>query len=185
MTFFQYSDFFCTLWFLIFKQLYPYFPILTNHKSMESLFIQLSDGVYISILRNWHLWLVLWSRVIYLFSQVAFLIRINLYLTWSQSKSRIQSASVHWTAKLSFFCDDSSECFWLAEQNRVWLVITCNTVKTVNMMAQITNNIKMMIIIIRLLLIIIIILILSKSSATRDISYYRRYTILLSIGSTH
>ncbi len=30
---------------------------------MESLFIQLSDDVEISISKNWHLWLVLWSGV--------------------------------------------------------------------------------------------------------------------------
>ncbi len=35
-----------------------YYPILTNHTSMESVFIQLS--VFI-----WALWLVLWSRVTY------------------------------------------------------------------------------------------------------------------------
>ncbi len=37
--------FFCTLRFQIFK----YCPIITNHTSMEILFIQLSDDVYISI----------------------------------------------------------------------------------------------------------------------------------------
>ncbi len=42
-----------------------YCPILTNHTSMESLFVQLLDGVYISILKNWHLRLVLSSKVTY------------------------------------------------------------------------------------------------------------------------
>ncbi len=51
--------FFCTLRFQIFK----YCPIITNHTSMEILFIQLSDDAYISILKNWPLWLVLCSRV--------------------------------------------------------------------------------------------------------------------------
>ncbi len=32
---------------------------------MENLFIHLSDDVLISILQNWPLWLVLWSRVTY------------------------------------------------------------------------------------------------------------------------
>ncbi len=46
-------------------------PIITNHKSMERLFIQLSDDVYISedFCKNLHLWLVLWSsRVTYVLS---------------------------------------------------------------------------------------------------------------------
>ncbi len=42
-----------------------YCPILTNHTSMERLFIQLSNDVYISISKNLRLWLVLWSRVTY------------------------------------------------------------------------------------------------------------------------
>ncbi len=46
---------FCSLRFQIFK----YCPIITNHTSMEILFIQLSDDAYISISKNWHLWLVL------------------------------------------------------------------------------------------------------------------------------
>ncbi len=54
--------FFCTLRF----QIYKYCPIITNHTSMESLFIQLSDDVYISISKNWPLWLALWSRVTYM-----------------------------------------------------------------------------------------------------------------------
>ncbi len=53
--------FFCTLRFQIFR----YCPIITNHTSMEILFIQLSDYVYISISKNVHLRLVLWSRVTY------------------------------------------------------------------------------------------------------------------------
>ncbi len=53
--------FFCSLRF----QIYKYCPIITNHTSMEILFIQLSDDVYISISQNWPLWLVLWSRVTY------------------------------------------------------------------------------------------------------------------------
>ncbi len=40
---------FCTLRF-------QYCPIITNHTSMERLFIQLSDNVYISILKYWHWW---------------------------------------------------------------------------------------------------------------------------------
>ncbi len=40
-----------------------YCPILTNHTSMESLFIQLSFDAYISISTNGHLRLVSWSRV--------------------------------------------------------------------------------------------------------------------------
>ncbi len=51
--------FFCTLRF----QIYKYCPIITNHTSMEILFIQLSDYVEISISKNLHLRLVLWSRV--------------------------------------------------------------------------------------------------------------------------
>ncbi len=42
-----------------------YCPIITNHTSMERLFIQLSYEAYISILKNWRLWLVLWSWVTY------------------------------------------------------------------------------------------------------------------------
>ncbi len=53
--------FFCSLRF----QIYKYCPIITNHTSMERLFIQLSDDAYISILKNWHLRLVLWSSVTY------------------------------------------------------------------------------------------------------------------------
>ncbi len=48
--------------------------VLTNHTSMEHLFIPLSDDVYISISKNWPLWLVLWSRVTvdaYITSQVS------------------------------------------------------------------------------------------------------------------
>ncbi len=37
-----------------------------NHTSMGSLFNQISDDVEISILKNWHLRLVLWSRVTYI-----------------------------------------------------------------------------------------------------------------------
>ncbi len=54
--------FFCTLRF----QIYKYCPIITNHTSMERLFIQLSDDVYISISKNWPLWLVLCSRLTFL-----------------------------------------------------------------------------------------------------------------------
>ncbi len=50
---------FCTLRFQIFK----YCPIITNHASMEILFIQHSDDAYISIKKNWPLWLVLCSSV--------------------------------------------------------------------------------------------------------------------------
>ncbi len=50
--------FFCTLRFHIFK----YCPIITNHTSTESLFIQLSDDLWISILKNWHIRLVLCFR---------------------------------------------------------------------------------------------------------------------------
>ncbi len=46
-----------------------YCPIITNHTSMESLCIQLSDDVYISISINWPLWLVLWSRVTFVMLQ--------------------------------------------------------------------------------------------------------------------
>ncbi len=53
--------FFCTLRFQIFK----YCPIITNHTSMEILFIQLLYDAYISILKNGHLCLVLCSRVTY------------------------------------------------------------------------------------------------------------------------
>ncbi len=53
--------FFCTLRF----QIYKYCPIITHHTSMKRLFIQLLDDVYISILKNWHLILVLCSRVTY------------------------------------------------------------------------------------------------------------------------
>ncbi len=35
---------------------------------MESEFIQLSDYVQISISKNWPLWLVLWSRVTYIYN---------------------------------------------------------------------------------------------------------------------
>ncbi len=41
--------FFCPLRFQIFK----YFPIITNYTSMERLYIQLSDHIYISISKNW------------------------------------------------------------------------------------------------------------------------------------
>ncbi len=51
--------FFCTLRF----QIYKYCPIITNHTSMQRLFIQLSDDAYISISEYWLLWLVLWSLV--------------------------------------------------------------------------------------------------------------------------
>ncbi len=57
--------FFCTLRF----QIYKYCPIITNHTSMERSFIQLSDDVYISIVKYWPLWLVLWSRVTFLSSE--------------------------------------------------------------------------------------------------------------------
>ncbi len=48
--------FFCSLRF----QIYKYCPLITNHTSMEILCTQLSDDVWISMLKNWPLWLVLW-----------------------------------------------------------------------------------------------------------------------------
>ncbi len=70
--------FFCTLRF----QIYKYCSIITNHTSMERLFIQLSDDAYISISKNWPLWLVLWSRVTYMvhimFSDVSTLLSLCL-----------------------------------------------------------------------------------------------------------
>ncbi len=57
--------FFCTLRFRFSNSCISakYCPILTNPTSMESLFIQLSYAVYISISKDWHLWMVLGSRV--------------------------------------------------------------------------------------------------------------------------
>ncbi len=53
--------FFCTLRFLKYKCC----PIITIHTSMEILFIKLSGDVYISISKNWPLWLLLCSRATY------------------------------------------------------------------------------------------------------------------------
>ncbi len=57
-----------------------YCPILTNHTSMGSLFIQLSDDVQILISKNWHLRLVLWSRVTYADLQL----KKHYYQCWEQ-----------------------------------------------------------------------------------------------------
>ncbi len=56
------SFFFCTLRFQIFK----YCSIITNHTSMERLYIQLSDDAYISISKIEPYLGVLWSRVTYI-----------------------------------------------------------------------------------------------------------------------
>ncbi len=74
---------FCILRF----QIYKYCPIITNHTSMEILFIQLSDYLYISISNNWPLWLVLWARVTYILSLVINNIKyIKHYITSKFSK---------------------------------------------------------------------------------------------------
>ncbi len=88
----------CTLRF----QIYKYCFIITNHTSMERLFIQLSDDVYISISQNWPLWLVLCSRVDVndggMTCSAAVLSRTRLWwwctprysaLTWSRRDSRL------------------------------------------------------------------------------------------------
>ncbi len=51
---------------------------------MERLFIQLSDDVYISISKNWPLWLVLWSRVTFYISQCVFYFNIFCCCFFSQ-----------------------------------------------------------------------------------------------------
>ncbi len=53
--------FFCTLSF----QIYKYCQIITNHTSMEILFIQILALCSNLKLKKWHLWLVLCSRVTY------------------------------------------------------------------------------------------------------------------------
>ncbi len=67
--------FLCTLRF----QIYKYCPIITNHTSMEILFIQLSDDVYISILKNCPLWLVLCSWFTYDTVNIINIITLSLY----------------------------------------------------------------------------------------------------------
>ncbi len=70
--FFQYLDFFAASDSRVSNSCISakYCPILTNHTSIiYYLFIQLSDDLYISILKNWHLRLVLWSRVTYYITQ--------------------------------------------------------------------------------------------------------------------
>ncbi len=67
---------------------------------MESIFIQLSDDVYISIVKNWHLRLVLWSRVTniciyiqYIRSQCTFELQVNLHREKSYPISNEQTKS--------------------------------------------------------------------------------------------
>ncbi len=72
-----------------------YCQILTNHASMESLLIQISDDVSISMSKNWHLRLVLWCRVTYFVYTLQCYARSYLSLSISQTTYCINCGPVN------------------------------------------------------------------------------------------
>ncbi len=79
---------------IFFLHPFKYYPIITNHASMQILSIQLSDDVCISIWKYWPLRLVLFSRVTNILNVFNPILLTNVFaadLRWSYSSILISN----------------------------------------------------------------------------------------------